>query len=165
MIRYPGRGRVIMQRFKSTGKGRGGVFSAVLAAFFTALFLKAFVFDFMIVDGRSMEPALKSGAVVVMFRLAYGIRIPFAAPVDGTADADPSGGRYLIRWREPKAGEVVVFWTPLGELAVKRIAVLPAFDGGGRYLLLGDNSVESYDSRAYGPVRSDAIVGQVLGKR
>jgi signal peptidase I len=101
--------------------------------------------------------------------LAYGIRVPFAAP-DGTPE-DTAGGRYLVLWRKPKAGEVVVFWTPLGELAVKRIGEAlsfePAPDGTARprYLLFGDNSVESYDSRSYGPVSMNAIVGKVTGNR
>jgi signal peptidase I len=138
---------------KTSAKG----FYSVLAAFFVAIFLKAFVFDFMLVDGRSMSPALKPGDAVVVFRLAYGLRRPFAA-----ADAP-----YLLRWKTPRTGEVAVFWTPLGGLAVKRVAELVTSGGGetgGRtaLIMLGDNSAESFDSRSYGPVTPDCVVGRVL---
>jgi signal peptidase I len=125
---------------------------AVLTAFVAALFLKFFVFDFMLVEGESMEPMLASGQVVMVNRLAYGVRSPF--PVK-------SGRRYLVRWKAPSENDVVVFWTPLGELAVKRIySLLP----GERFIALGDNSLQSYDSRAYGPVLFDNIIGKVLKK-
>jgi signal peptidase I len=122
--------------------------SAVMAAFFTALFLKAFAFDFMLVEGVSMEPALLPGQVVMINRLAYGIRSPF-----------PAKDRYLVRWKVPSEDDIVVFWTPLGDLAVKRIyALLP----GRRCIVRGDNSLQSYDSRSYGPVPMDNIIGKVL---
>jgi signal peptidase I len=123
---------------------------AVLAAFGAALFLKLFAFDFMLVEGASMEPALTSGQVVTVNRLAYGVRSPF--PVK-------SGRRYLARWKAPSENDVVVFWTPLGELAVKRIYLLLP---GERFIALGDNALQSYDSRAYGPVLFDNIIGKVL---
>ncbi|MDR1232227.1 MAG: signal peptidase I [Spirochaetaceae bacterium] len=134
------------------GKGRLGrrTARAVLAAFVAALVLKFFVFDFMLVEGESMEPGLVSGQMVMVNRLAYGVRSPF--PVK-------SGRRYLVRWKAPSENDVVVFWTPLGELAVKRIySLLP----GERFIALGDNSLQSYDSRAYGPVLFDNIIGKVL---
>jgi signal peptidase I len=123
---------------------------AVGAAFIAALFLKGFVFDFMFVEGSSMEPGLMPGQVVMVSRLAYGIRVPFQVR---------SGGRYLVRWRMPSENDVVVFWTPLGALAVKRIsALLP----GERFIALGDNALQSYDSRSYGPATLDNIVGKVI---
>jgi signal peptidase I len=125
---------------KSTAK-------AVMAAFCAALFLKTFAFDFMLVEGVSMEPALMPGQVILINRLAYGIRSPF-----------PAKDRYLVRWKVPSKDDIVVFWTPLGTLAVKRIySLLP----GQRFTVRGDNSLQSYDSRAYGPVPFSNIIGKV----
>jgi signal peptidase I len=125
---------------------------AVAAAFIAALFLKNFVIDVMLVEGASMEPVLMSGQVVMVNRLAYGIRVPFQAKDDS---------RYLARWNIPSENDIVVFWTPLGDLAVKRIfALLP----GERFIARGDNSLQSYDSRAYGPASLNDIVGKVLTK-
>jgi len=120
---------------------------AVLLAAAAALILKLFVFDFIIAQGHSMEPAIHDGAVLVISRLRYGVRLPLSS-------------RYLLRWAEPKVGEVVIFYTPAGELAVKRCSALT---GQGGFYAEGDNSLSSYDSRAYGPVPIDNIIGKVLG--
>jgi len=66
----------------------------------------------------------------------------------------------LFRWAQPKVGEVVVFYTPSGEMAVKRCTIA---EENGLFFAEGDNSLASYDSRAYGPVLADKIIGKVLG--
>ncbi|MDR2730496.1 MAG: signal peptidase I [Treponema sp.] len=119
---------------------------AIFHALALAFIIKLFFFDFMIAQGQSMEPAVKNGAVLVVSRLRYGFRLPWRQ-------------KYLVKWAKPKAGEVVVFYTPMGELAVKRCAaVLP--EG---FIAEGDNELASFDSRAYGPVPADNIIGKVLG--
>ena len=124
-------------------KGTKAIFSALLFAFV----LKLFFFDFIIAQGSSMEPAIKNGTVLVVSRLKYGIRLPWRQ-------------EYLFRWAKPKEGDVVVFYTPTGELAVKRCTELTE---RGSFYAQGDNSLASYDSRSYGPVSSDNIIGKVLG--
>jgi signal peptidase I len=109
--------------------------------------LKGFLFDFMIAEGRSMDPVIKSGTVLVVNRAAYGLRLPWT-------------GKYLLRWRMPLPGDVVIFYTPQGDRAVKRCAGITP---GNTFVALGDNRRESYDSRAYGPVPVDHIMGKVLG--
>jgi len=118
----------------------------VLFAVVTALIMKLFIFDFIIAQGHSMEPAIQNGAVLIISRLRYGIRLPWRQ-------------NYLVRWAQPKTGEVVVFYTPAGELAVKRCVVINAQN----FFAEGDNSLTSYDSRSYGPVSIDNIIGKVLG--
>jgi signal peptidase I len=122
---------------------------AILGALAAALFIKLFLFDFIIAEGNSMEPAIHSGSVLVVNRLQYGFRLP-----------GQSG--YLLRWAAPKEGELVVFYAPSGEIAVKRCA---GFAGKDEFMAEGDNSLQSYDSRSYGPVSADAAIGKVLGKR
>jgi signal peptidase I len=119
---------------------------AVLLALAAALVIKLFFFDFMIAQGHSMEPAIQNGTILIVSRLRYGLKIPWRQD-------------YLFRWAQPKAGEVVVFYTPTGELAVKRCILL--IEGG--FIAEGDNELASYDSRAYGPVLLDNIIGKVLG--
>jgi signal peptidase I len=120
---------------------------AILGALATALFMKLFLFDFMIAEGQSMVPAIRNGAVLVVNKLAYGLRLPFTPG-------------FLLRWSLPKEGDVVVFYSPRGDLAVKRCTGIP---GEGLFFLRGDNSRDSYDSRSYGPVPADRIIGKVLG--
>ena len=104
-----------------------------------------------------MEPAIHSGSVLVVNRLQYGLRLP-----------GQSG--YLVRWAAPKQGDVVVFYTPSGGVAVKRCALIKGTPlegtlGEGAFIAMGDNSLQSYDSRSYGPVSADNTIGKVLGRK
>jgi len=122
---------------------------AILGAFLVTLFINFFVLDLMIAEGNSMAPAIKPGTILLVCKVFYGIRLPGAS-------------NYLIKWRPPREGQILVFHTPLGETAVKRcIEVFPE----GYFYVLGDNSSESYDSRDYGPVPFNNIIGRVLGVR
>jgi len=123
-------------------KGTKPVFLAIIAA----LVLKLFFFDFIIAQGHSMEPAIHDGTVLILSRISYGLQLP--------------SNKYLLRWGMPKVGEVVVFYTPSGELAVKRCTMVME---DGLFYAEGDNSLASYDSRSYGPVLADKIIGKVLG--
>ena len=120
---------------------------AVLGAFVMAFFMKTFLFDFMITEGHSMVPAIRPGTVLVVNKLGYGLKLP------GT-------GTYLLRWSQPETGDVVVFYAPGGETAVKRCT---GITGDGNFFARGDNEKESYDSRSYGPVPVDHIIGKVWG--
>jgi len=122
---------------------------AILSAFVVTLFIKFFVLDIMIAEGHSMAPAIKPGTILLVCKVFYGIKLPGAS-------------NYLIKWRTPMKGDVLVFYTPLGEIAVKRCVELIS---GVYFSARGDNSQESYDSRDYGPVPLDNIIGRVLGIR
>ncbi|MDR0525299.1 MAG: S26 family signal peptidase [Spirochaetaceae bacterium] len=120
---------------------------AILGAFCIALIMKVFLFDFMVAEGRSMLPAIQPGTVMVVLKTAYGLRLPGAE-------------EYLFRWSQPKPGEVIIFYAPDGVLAVKRCASVPE---AWTFIVLGDNSKDSKDSRSYGPIGFDCIIGKVLG--
>jgi signal peptidase I len=120
---------------------------AVLLALAAAFILKLFFFDFIIAQGHSMEPAIENGAVLIVSKLRYGLRLPWQQG-------------YLVNWAKPKPGEVVVFYTPTGELAVKRCIESNEW---GSFYFEGDNENASYDSRSYGAVHVDNIIGKVLG--
>lgn len=119
----------------------------VLTAFAAALIIKSVLFDIMISEGRSMLPTIRPGTVVLVNRAAYGLRIPFF-------------NTYLISWKKPEPGDIVVFPAPDGLLAVKRIQETLS---DGRVSALGDNRNESYDSRQYGPIVANSIIGKVMG--
>jgi signal peptidase I len=121
---------------------------AIIIAFVIAFLIKTFVFDLVISEGDSMEPAVTSGSLLAVNRLAYGVRNPFT-------------GKYLIRWAAPKKGSIVIFYTPQGDLAVKRCEGVK----GTSFDAQGDNSAVSYDSDNYGPVPLDNIVGRVLNHK
>jgi signal peptidase I len=89
---------------------------------------------------------------------------PALAPGDWLL-LDPTGDRW------PRRGSIVVFREPDSDLlAIKRVAARPGdrvrILAGIMHLaedeawLLGDNAAASLDSRRYGPVPLDALVGR-----
>ena len=118
----------------------------VILAFALVVLIKLFFLDVMITQGRSMLPALKPGAFLLVNRAAFGIRFPGVE-------------RYLVRWASPRTGDLLILYTPLGERVVKRCS---AVDASGSFYVLGDNDLESFDSRSYGPVPFDHILGKVI---
>jgi signal peptidase I len=125
---------------------RGNVGRAIIGAFAIALAMKFFILDFMIAEGDSMAPSIKPGAILLVCKIFYGIKLP------GTQS-------YILQWKIPKEGDIVVFYTPLGETAVKRCGKSPE---EGFFYALGDNSSHSYDSRNYGSVSNNSVIGRVL---
>ncbi|MDR2194733.1 MAG: S26 family signal peptidase [Treponema sp.] len=118
----------------------------ILGALVTALIVKACFFDVVIAQGRSMEPAIKPGAVLVIGKLSYGFRLPWSET-------------YLVQWAEPAIGDVVVFWTPSGVMAIKRCAGITR---QREFIARGDNAAVSLDSASYGPVPIDHIIGKAV---
>jgi len=133
--------------YKGAATYKAAVTRAIICAFIAAIALKFFILDFMIAEGYSMVPAVKPGTILLVCKVYYGFR-------------PPGSGTYLFRWKNPRTGEVVVFYTPLGEIAVKRCGEIIEKDV---FFALGDNSSQSYDSRNYGPVPKDNIIGKALG--
>ena len=137
-------------------------------------------FSVMRVSGNSMNPGLKSGDRVLVFRLAYGL---------------VSDGEALIRWGRVKRGQIVVLESEATRSTViKRVVAAPGDEFliahgrlrvAGRELLLdgnllkqfsglsnipedtllvaGDRGSQSYDSRHYGLVPIKALRGRVIG--
>jgi hypothetical protein len=119
--------------------------------------------------GRSSLPKLNA----VLERVRHGAwRVAVAeasmAPTLAPGDwllLDPTSRRW------PRRGSIVVFREPdSGILAIKRVAAGPGDRvripagilrlGPDEAWLLGDNSATSIDSRRYGPVTLDALVGR-----
>jgi len=122
---------------------------AIILAFIAGVILKLFLFDIMIIDGDSMYPTLDSGTILVINRLQYGLRFP-------------GQKTYILQWAKPKPGEILVFYTPSGERVVKRCE---AVSEGKFFIAVGDNTLQSYDSRSYGPIPVENTIGRALGHR
>jgi signal peptidase I len=128
------------------------------------------------VNGDSMLPALRHGQWVWVDRRAFRNAPP--QRFDVVRFEDPSRpGRWSVKRVAGLPGEHVVL--DRGQLAVNGSAVVethapPAPDDAGydewqlkegEYVVLGDNRPASTDSRRYGPVRREAIMGRVLLRR
>lgn len=96
------------------------------------------------VVGRSMWPVLQPGDEV------------FVEPFTGSNRGD----------RSPKVGDIVTLWHPTqpGLKIVKRIAQIDRRDDQtrDRYFVRGDNPDESTDSRQFGWIDADQILGKVV---
>ena len=90
------------------------------------------------ITGNSMLPLLKPGDEVLLNPRAY-------------------------RLTSPQPGDIVVVYHPFQpELQmVKRVTRTLA---NQQYYLEGDNTAESSDSRSFGPVRLDQILGQITSR-
>ena len=165
-------------------KRRGGApAKTFLIALLLAAIVKAFVLDLVIVSGDSMSPALKDGQLVLVNKLAWGIRLPLA-------------DSYLLRWGSPNAGDVAVFLRggtytikrcvavegmtlrlsdagsysllagedviPLSEAQFKGLAEVEGSVPQGSVFVAGDNTAVSFDSRDYGLVSADSFCGKVI---
>jgi signal peptidase I len=153
------------------------------AAAFILLLARIFVVDVVRVEGRSMVPTLAPGQVVMVNKLAYGIRRPFRYG-------------YWLKWSSPRKGDVVSLRHPItGDLLIKRslssggesieLDRSLVTTGGNTFvvsgpalrffqridrlpmnsvLVLGDNPGYSNDSRHFGPVSANLISGRVVGR-
>ncbi len=91
-------------------------------------------FPFFKVSDRSMEPTVKSGDYVLVSKLSY---------IMG----------------KPKVHDIVILKHPSKNIfLIKRISKI----NGKWYFVTGDNAPVSTDSRTFGPVNQESIVGKVI---
>jgi signal peptidase I len=118
-------------------------------------------------------------AVVIVFLFRTWVAQPFI--VSGSS-MDPTfqNGDYLIvdeisyKFHEPEKGDVIIFRYPRdpSKFFIKRVAYLPGETvemngekrilGKNEYYVLGDNSLQSSDSRYWGTLSGDLIVGRAF---
>ena len=87
------------------------------------------------IEDRSMEPTFKSGDYVFVNKLAYA-------------------------FGNPSKGDVIVFKHPKEKdrFLIKRISLITNSD---EYFVVGDNKSYSRDSRHFGPIKKNMIIGKV----
>lgn len=100
----------------SAGGGRAFRSAAAIAigSALLALCARTFLVDHVRVTSGSMAPTLLAGDHLLVWRAAYGARLPFAA-------------RLAVAWAAPRRGDVVVFESPreAGRVLVKRVVGVP----------------------------------------
>jgi signal peptidase I len=146
------------------------VAAIVVVAFAAAMVIQAFVVKPFTIHQTSMRPTLADGDRVLLNRLSYSFRDPEAGDVI-VFHSPLDAGEDLVKRIVAVGGDTVLITG--GDLYVNGVAVdepyllEPDFAGvypetlipDGQVFVLGDNRDESGDSRLFGPIDTDSIIG------
>ena len=164
----------------------------IFYALIIALFIRTFIAQPFKIPTSSMEPTFMPGDRIFVNKFIYGAQIPFTdirlpklrAPERGDIvvfHSPVEADKFLVKRLVGKPGDIIEIkdrhlWIngkPLSEpLVLKRITYYNRGDYGkpgksvkvpeGSYFFLGDNSLNSVDSRYWGTVPSRNIAGKVF---
>lgn len=141
------------------------------------LFASNFLFQKVVVDGDSMRPTLRNDEAFMLNRVEYlfrkpqwgdivvirdpedgGLSVKRVVAVEGQTVELAGGGVYVNGLKLPES-----YLRPGTRTFSYRKYDHDKFDcGAGQYFVLGDNRSESADSRIYGPVPRQNILGVVV---
>jgi signal peptidase I len=168
-----------VERVKTDERLRGRLEWVAAAIFMFALYLviRSFVFESFSIPTASMSPYLKPGDRVLVSRMSYRLHavhrgdvIVFKTP----PNAKTLGGSRLIKrvialpgeTVESKDGKLFVDDKPLPERyltkGVSTTNVKRQQVPGGRYWVMGDNRGNSADSRFFGTIKKNSIIGRAF---
>lgn len=85
--------------------------------------------------GHSMQPKIKDGQSVLVSEIPY-------------------------LFKKPQINDIVAFKENHGKVLVKRISEIK----NGKYFIRGDNKKDSLDSRKFGTITRDQIIGEIMFK-
>ena len=161
--RTPGVGRLLLRILWD-------VVSTVLPAIFIALFINVFIAQAMVVRGPSMQPNLHYDQRVmvekVTYRFFHGPRRGDVVVVDVPGEDEPLIKRVVAlsgETVEVRSGQVFVdgrlleeHWTTQQGGPNYPSTIIPPL----HVFVLGDNRPSSRDSRSFGPVSVDNLIGR-----
>jgi signal peptidase I len=144
--------------------------SVALPAVLLALVVHLFLAQATVVFGRSMEPNLSPGQRLIVEKFSYRVRAPLRTDIV-VVDL-PHLDDMLVKRVVGLPGETIavrqglvyVNGAPLMEPfahGVDRATMAPLRLGANEYFVLGDNRGDSNDSRYFGAVPRERIVGRV----
>lgn len=149
------------------------IFSGVILI----IFLRVFATEIFLVDTPSMMPTIQPTEVFIVDKLSGGTSLPrrFAdIPIVNVftwikplreRDAKRDWGLHTSRQFRPyKPGDIIVFYASDHNKStlIKRIHHVIDDAEGTRYYVLGDNNTNSIDSRSFGPIANNRIVGRAI---
>lgn len=155
-----------------------------LYAILFGLFIKLFVLDILIVQGNSMAPTIKNKDIIFVNKLAYGIVIPFSDKII-CQWAKPKNDHIVTFMYQDKivlkrcvgkskdmleysrdkgynlkCNETVIPLTEHQYNLIKNNSIVPE----NMIFVVGDNYAKSIDSRDYGFIPDNNILGKVIGR-
>lgn len=154
------------------------ILKIVIVALLIVVPIRYFLFQPFFVRGQSMEPTFENGDYLIIDEISYRFRDPQRGEVVVFKYPQNPSQRYIKRivglpgeTVDIEDGKVIIFnWG--GSQVLDESAYLPAScqtPGDVRvslaedeYFVLGDNRVSSADSRRWGPLPEENIIGRVL---
>jgi signal peptidase I len=148
----------------------------VIIALVTVFIIRTFIAQPFLVSGASMEPTFQSGNYLLIDELTYRFRQPQRGEVIVFHHNTKDTSEYFIKRIIGLPGETLTLGnnqitiTPVtGDPLLLQETYLPSSTrtiaektvtlGSDEYFVMGDNRANSYDSRAWGPVKKKEIVG------
>jgi len=150
------------------------ILETVAISVFAVFIIRTFLFQPFLVSGSSMEPTFSNGNYILVDEISYRFRAPQRGEV--IVFEPPVDGQYFIKRIiglpnervQIHNGVINVFDAQGKEITLKESYIpadiktsgdLDVSLKSGQYFVLGDNRNYSFDSRAWGPVAKDKIIG------
>jgi signal peptidase I len=154
------------------------ILKIVIIALAIVVPIRYFLFQPFFVKGQSMEPSFENGDYLIIDEISYRFRDPQRGEVIVFRYPNDTSQRYIKRiiglpgeTVEIKEGKVIIY-NQSGERILEETEYLnpSVYTPGdlrmtlreGEYFVLGDNRIASSDSRRWGSVPENDIIGQVF---
>lgn len=154
------------------------VFEIAIIAILTVVIVRNFLLQPFLVNGASMEPTFSSGDYLLVDELTYRLRVPergevivFRYPGDesvyyikriiglpGERVELGKEGIFIFNSEQPDGFRLDETYMP-GEMSSYEAKEFPL--SKTQYFVMGDNRTHSFDSRNWGPVKTDEVIGLV----
>jgi len=151
----------------------------VVIALVIVIPIRYFIFQPFYVKGASMEPNFNDGDYLIVDEITYRFKAPQRGEVIVFRYPNDPSQRYIKRiiglpgeTIEVEQGKVMIYNNEGKEVTLEEAAYLPAdiFTPGdmrivlneSEYFVLGDNRTASSDSRRWGPLPRQNIIGRAL---
>ncbi len=150
------------------------ILEIVVISVFAVFVIRTFLFQPFLVSGASMEPTFSNGNYILVDEISYRLREPQRGEV--IVFEPPVGGSYFIKRIiglpnekiKIQDGEITIFDSEGNKILlkenylptdIKTFGDLEAVLKPDQYFVLGDNRNYSFDSRAWGVLAKDKIIG------
>ncbi len=178
-VAAPQKAATVVEARPNAPKSRRHLFTAlfiVMLAIPAYFAVSRYVITAVVIQGRSMMPTLKDGEHYYLNRWKYMLLSPKRGDI--VVIKDPGHADFAVKrivaqpfdWINLKNGAIHINGSRLAEPYLAEGTRTDAPDlkekwiqlGADQYYMLGDNRENSEDSRFYGRIKREAIIGQVM---
>jgi signal peptidase I len=135
---------------REAAESRRDLMRALALCVLAVLVVRSFFFEPFKIPSSSMVPTLRIGDHIFVSKFSFGLSLPFTKIE-------------LIRWGEPKRGDIIVFLFPRDESLhyIKRVVGIP----GDLVEFKGKDVIINGESVSKDPVTDPAVVEEVVGEK